>query len=205
MTSPSIVGVLLYEGCTIAEIAEAATRLRTNGLDVQFVGVNHEVVVDRSGLRMIPGRIIADSDVSAYRAVLVPGGNPDSVIELGQVHAFLSGASNAGALMAGICAGVALLAASGVTAHHTITHNYRSPWCPRDVSDTVAPLWTESSAIDDRTVGVVRDANVITALPNASIGFALAVCEALGVYTAERASLLAAHLKGEFVEQLFEE
>ena len=61
--------------------------------------------------------------------------------------------------MAGICAGVALLAASGVTAHRTITHNYRSPWCPPHVVDTVEPLWAESTVIDDRTIGLVKDAN----------------------------------------------
>ena len=204
-TTPGSVGVLLYEGCTIVEVAEAATRLRRGGFEVHFVGVDDAIVLDQSGLRMAPDGIISELDPTVFRAILVPGGDTDSVIDDERVHAFLSGASKGDALMAGICAGVAVLAASAVTAQHQITHNYRSPWCPDAIAHTVAPLWTTSMVIDDRTVGVVRDRNVITALPNASIDFAMEICIALDVYTMEKAELIAAHLKGNFVGELYEE
>ena len=56
---------------------------------------------------------------------------------------------------------------------------------------------------DDRTVGVVRDGNLISALPNYPVDFAMEILVALGLYDRQRADLMAEHLKGRYVEELY--
>ncbi|MEM8922323.1 MAG: hypothetical protein AAGD35_02400 [Actinomycetota bacterium] len=47
------------------------------------------------------------------------------------------------------------------------------------------------------------DGPIVTALPNAGIGFATSVCERLGLYSAERARRIERHLRGGYVPELF--
>jgi putative intracellular protease/amidase len=195
--------VLLYEGCTITEVAEMATRLTNLGVRVEFVARSLGELRDQSGLRMLPDRALADLDPTELAAVVVPGGDTDSVIENSEVLGWLQRGTEAGVLVAAICAGVALVAAAGVTMGRRITHNYRSPWAPPDLIRVVEHLWVGASVEEDRTVGVVRDRNLITALPNAPVDFAMEVLVALGLYDRPRAGMVARHLKGGFVDELY--
>jgi hypothetical protein len=71
------------------------------------------------------------------------------------------------------------------------------------LAGAVEHLWAGAAVEDDRTVGVVRDGNLISALPNASVDFAMEVLIALELYDRSRAELIARHLKGEFVTELY--
>ena len=117
--------VLLYDGCTITEVAEVATRLVHWDVRVEFVARAVEELRDQSGLRMLPDRSIDEVDPAGLTVVVVPGGNPDSVIEDPDVLGWLRRANEAGVLVGAICAGVALVAAAGVAVGRRITHNYR--------------------------------------------------------------------------------
>lgn len=203
MSADRVALVLLYDGCTIVEVAEVATRLADNGIPVRFVSHDGHAVVDRSGLRMQPDYAVGEAHAELVSAVIVPGGDPASVMGNDRVELFLTQAVMNDVIVAGICAGVLLLAAAGVTEHRHITHNYRSPWCPASREAAVAHHWLETNVEEDRAVGVVRDGNLITALPNASIDFAMTVCVATGVYSQERAAQMARHLRGEHVTGLF--
>ncbi len=90
----------------------------------------------------------------------------------------------------------------GVATRCRITHNYRSPLAAPGIERFVEHFWTGSRVEPDRAVGVVVDGHVITALPNAAIEFATAVCVELGVYSAAEASLMVRHLRGEYVDEL---
>jgi hypothetical protein len=72
--------VLLYDGCTITEVAEIATRLAQWDVRVEYVARKAEELRDQSGLRMLPDRSLDQVDPAGLSAVLVPGGNPDSVM-----------------------------------------------------------------------------------------------------------------------------
>jgi putative intracellular protease/amidase len=196
-------GVLLYEGCTVAEVVETATRLKMLGVRVEFLGRSDETLRDESGLRMIPDRALRNVDPAALSVVVVPGGNPDSVIEDPGVLGWLRRASEAGVLVAAICAGVALVAAAGITTGRRITHIYRPPWAPPELVGAVEHLWAGAAVEGDSKIGVVRDGNLVSALPNASVDFAMEVLVALGLYDRSRAELIARHLKGEFVIELY--
>ena len=122
--------VLLYEGCTITEVAEIATRLTNWDVSVQFVAPSMAELRDQSGLRMLPDIALGDVDPSGLTVVIVPGGNPDTVIDDPAVRSWLQHADEAGVLVAAICAGVTLVASAGLVAGRRITHNFRPPWAP---------------------------------------------------------------------------
>jgi putative intracellular protease/amidase len=195
--------VLLYEGCTITEVAEIATRLTNWDVPVHFVAPSVEELRDQSGLLMRPDHALGDVDPSGLTVVIVPGGNPDTVSDDPAVPAWLRRADEAGVLVAAICAGVSLVASAGLVAGRRITHNVRTPWAPPELADSVAHLWVGAMVEEDRTVGVVRDGNLISALPNAPVEFAMEILVAVGLYDRRRAELMGAHLKGGYVEQLY--
>lgn len=197
--------VLLYEGCTITEVAEVATRLANWDVRVDFVGRNAGELRDLSGLRMLPDRSIAEVDPAELAAVVVPGGDPEAAMADPAVLAWLQRAGEAGALVAAICAGVALVASAGLVSGRRITHNYRSPWAAPEQVEAVAPLWAGAQVEEDRTVGVVRDGTLISALPNAPVDFAMEILVAVGLYDRRRAALMGAHLKGGYVDELYRE
>lgn len=197
--------VLLYDGCTISEVAEIATRLAHWNVRVEYVARKVEELRDQSGLRMLPDRSLDEVDPAGLSVLIVPGGNPDSVIDDPAVLAWLRRANGAGVLVGAICAGVALVAAAGVAAGRRITHNYRSPWAPPELVDAVGHLWRDAVVEEDRKVGVVRDGNLISVLLNFPVDFAMEILVALGLYDRHRAELMAAHLKGCYVEELYRE
>lgn len=200
---PMSAAVLLYDGCTITEVAEIATRLANWDVTVHFVAPSVGELRDQSGLRMLPARALGDLDPSGLSVVVVPGGNPDSVCDDAAVAAWLRAADEAGVLVAAICAGVTLVASVGLVAGRRITHNVRSPWAPSELADSVAHLWADAEVEEDRTIGVVRDGNLVSALPNAPVEFAMEILVAIGLYDRRRAELMGAHLRGGYVEELY--
>ncbi len=202
--------VLLYSGCTIAEVIEVATRLKGAELDVQFVSVYGGDVIDESGLIMVPDKAIDEIDRSKVDAVIVPGGDPEAIIGNQAIQKLVSTVAGNGGVVAGICAGVLVLGDAGVLAGRHITHNYRSPWAPPEVAEFVRNL-LEGADVEPPVGDVVcvdtssgSNGVVITALPNATIEFTTAVGQALGLFNADVAELLERHLAGEFVPELFD-
>ncbi len=193
--------ILLYPGCTIAEVIELATRLANHGVQTVFAASDDTAITDASGLSMQPATPLADVDPATIDAVIVPGGDPGSIIGNPYVEHWLRQAEHA--LVAGICAGVAVLAASGLTTGRQITHNYREPWAPQDVVTFVAHLWEGAIVEADVSIGVVRDERLITALPNATVDFTVAVLRSLELIDETNAHDLSRHLRGNHVPDLF--
>lgn len=202
--------VLLYTGCTIAEVIEIATRLRGDEVDVSFVSVGGGDVIDQSGLIMVPDRPIDEVDRSRIDCVIVPGGDPEEVMGDPAVQALLTATAGNGGVVAGICAGVLVLADAGILRGRHITHNYRAPWATDDIEEFVRPL-LEGATIEPTIGDVVcvdgaaDGPTIITALPNATIAFTAVVGQAMGLFGDVGAELLERHLAGEFVPELFDE
>lgn len=195
-------GVLLYPGCTIAEVIELATRLADAQVHVVFHAVGSEVITDRSGLQLRPDAVVEELDPAALDAVIVPGGDPEAIVDDPRVTRLLGSVANSGGLVAGICAGVLVMGSAGLLRGRSITHNYRAPWAPPEISAFVERFWDDAQVEPDPSVGVVVDGHVITALPNATIEFAMTVCRQLGVYGPERAAQVGRYLRGEHVAEL---
>lgn len=197
------VAVLLYPGCVLAEVVEAATRLRNEGAEVHWVSPDGSPVLDQSGLAMSPGSDIDGLSAIQLDGLVVAGGDPAAVMGDNAVRSLVRRCATDG-IVAGICAGVLVLADAGVLDGSTATHNYRAPWAPPEVATFVAELFANVTVEPDPSIGVVIDGSVITALPNAAAEFSIATCRSLGVYDDEQASQLTRHLQGDFVPALFE-
>lgn len=195
--------VLLYEGCTIAEVVPATTLLSHRGIDVVHVATEAKSFRDESGLLVAPDVAIDEVAVADFSTIIVPGGDPGSVIDDAEVLDLLRTSRSAGAVVAGICGGVVLLARAGVLDGCHITHNYRSPWAPLEIEEHVAELWANVEVESDIGVGVVVDGQIITALPNAGAEFAVRIGAAVGAIEASRVEPLIRHLRGELVPELF--
>lgn len=193
---------LLYPGCTVAEIAPVTTRLADGGAQVRHVAVDDAVIVDRSGLGLQPDTRVAEVERADVDALIIPGGDPERIMGEPVVQTLVAEVHRSGGIVAGICAGVLVMADAGLLAGRSITHNYRPPWAPAAVVDFVAPLFDGVHVEEDRTVGVVVDDRLITALPNATVEFTLAVCSGLGLYDTVQADRIRRHLHGEFVAEL---
>ena len=96
------VGVLLYPGCIIAEVIEPASRLARAGARVEWIGADREPFTDESGLVLNPAMSIAECDPARLQALLVPGGDPRSVIGDPSVRRLVVEVSDGG-VVASIC------------------------------------------------------------------------------------------------------
>ncbi|MCX7207105.1 MAG: DJ-1/PfpI family protein [Proteobacteria bacterium] len=188
-----LVAVLLYPGCIFFEIAAAVELLAQHGRVQYFTpdGRPHE---SSNGACIVATGSYADLAGLAVDAVLVPGGNPDSIMELGLANECLQAAYAKGAVLAGICAGVLVIAASGLLAGRRATHTYTAEFAPLHIVSFVASLW--QGVIYERANTVI-DGRLISAQPWAVFEFAALIGEALSVMnTEERAKYLAYYQLG---------
>ena len=80
-----------------------------------------------------------------------------------------------GGVVAGICAGVAVLGQSGVLRGRRIAHNYTERDVPAETREHTDPLWRNTTYVPE---GVSVDARVVTARPERYNEFAAAVFKA---------------------------
>jgi putative intracellular protease/amidase len=101
------VAVVLYPGCIFFEIA-AVSELLADRCEVKFVSSHDPIHVASNGSRIITdGRIDEVGRLPVhFDAIIVPGGNPDSIIEPHNIDAFIQRAYNNGAIIPGSALGV---------------------------------------------------------------------------------------------------
>ncbi len=175
--------VVLYSGCTVSEVAFTADQLVRRGHDVVWWTHGNEIVTDTAGLRILPSEGAATDIVTASSAVdlmLVPGGDPASIVGDEAIATSLRNADRRHAHIAAICAGVLVLADAGILVGRHITHNYRQPLAPAKVEAFTEQFWAGAVVEPDLDRGVVMDDRLITALPTAAVDFATAVADSLG-------------------------
>ena len=103
-----------------------------------------------------------DVQLENYVALLVPGGSPDSIIGKAAVQELVSKAHAMELVIGGICAGVVILADSGILQGHQVTHNYTTKYAPKEVVEFTARFWEKSEYI---ALLCVESENIITAMP----------------------------------------
>lgn len=202
LTEPGSVVILLYPGCTIAEVVALSTRLRNAGRQVLHVATAHEPIADESGLTMVPDNALKSVDPATVEVLAIPGGDPGSVMEDEAVAEFVRAVGGTG-IVAGICAGVLVMARAGVLVGRKATHNYRAPWAPIEVEQFVSEFWAGVDVEADPTVGVVTDDRLITALPGAANEFAVTVATVAGALDPGKAEMVLRESRGEHVPELW--
>ncbi len=191
--STRIAAVLLYPGCIFFEVALAAETL-AKSLDLRFFTPEGEDHPSSMGGVIRSSGSYEDLGGVAAAVVLIPGGDPGSIIPDGQARAALRTAHDRGAVMAGICAGGLVMASAGLLEGVRATHNYTPEFTTAEVVDFIAPYW--NGVIYERS-DVVVAGRLITAMPWAYAKFAAAVAQSVGLMSeAEAASFVSYHRDG---------
>ena len=185
--------LMLYPGCISFETMLAVEILGQTS-PVEVVTSSNSVHTDASGLKLEPHLAFDDINLENYVTLLVPGGNPDSIVGKANVQQLISEAHAMGLVIGGICAGVLVLADSGILQGHIVTHNYTDKYAPKEVVEYTAKFWEGSDYID---MPCVESKNIVTALPNAYVDFATTLAQRLGIYSSERAERMNRYYKGQ--------
>ena len=161
---------VLYPGCIAYEIMLTVELLGRMG-QVQFATPDGRPHRCESGMT-----IAADCDFTSadprLSAVLIPGGDPASVVDNIELALMLKAAASRGALLAAICAGPLLLAKAGLLVGRRFTHGYG-----KQHADFLAPFWAGALYEDS---ACVIDGRVVTAQAWAHIAFGVAVADMCG-------------------------
>ena len=162
---------LLYPGCIGYEI-QLALEVASRVAGVETAAPERGLVALGNGLRAHADLAIAEIDPARYDAVIVPGGDPEVLIENDLASAPLRALDAKGALIAAICAGPLVLAKAGVLRGRRFTHGYGAFH-----RTLLAPFW-EGARYED--AHVVEDGTLITAQPQGTIELAIRFASRLG-------------------------
>ena len=149
---------LVYDGCCFYEIVILSYFMNYSNCDMLFCSLDGKSVKAMEGFSVNVGLSLHELDREQIRSFIVPGGNI-SCINKEEVRAFLQELKTRNALIAGICAGVDVLDASGILQDVKSTHS------------------TDEDFVSDK--------NVITARANAYVDFAIEVAKKLNLFTSE--------------------
>jgi transcriptional regulator GlxA family with amidase domain len=162
------VAVMLYAGCIYKEVEASVEALRGAVRLLHLSPDGHDIESD-DGQRPVIDGSYAVLEQREVDCVLIPGGDPASIIESRLSAPPLQAAANRGALMAGICAGNLVLAEAGLLKDHEGTHNYTLEHAPREKVEATAPFWAGMRFVN---ADVVEDRKRITAQPWADVQLA---------------------------------
>ena len=182
--------LVLFPGALAYEVASVAAVLAPR-LTVEVITPDGADHVDETGLVFRAQTSFADAEADAGEvgAVIVAGGNLESILDNQPLGRLLGSVHGRGGLTAAICAGPLALAQAGVLRGHAYVQAGYYP-------ESVQSIW---DGAEERRELVVVSRNVITALPEAHIDFAIAIGQHLGVFADEAATELRRnYLKGRF-------
>lgn len=172
------VAVLVYPGFSEFEVTVAMAILSQHG-QVDTVGLNDYLVRGEGGMRVLPVKTLADTQVQDYQALVIPGAvdigplalAPEALPE--KVAEFAA----AGRVVGAICGGPYLLGRAGLLKDRAYTA-------------TLTATQRESLFLPEENFvyqDVVKSGNLITAQGHAFVEFGLALAGVLGIPKLERA------------------
>jgi putative intracellular protease/amidase len=164
--------VVLYPNCVLFEVTLASELLREH-MPVVVTTPDGEDHVASNGMRIRADAAYAAVKPEEFGVVLVPGGDPESVLENASLRGLLRGAEASGALLGAICAGPLLVAKAGLLEGKRFTHGYKDLH-----REFLAPFWKGASFQD---LLVVRDGRLVTAMAEGHVDFAIELLAALGL------------------------
>ncbi len=179
--------LLLYPGCIAYETMLAAELLHEHA-PIEVATPDGMAHIATSGLRIAAALAWSDIDPGRYRAVLLPGGDVKVAFEDETLHASLRALHDAGAFVAAMCAAPLVLSAAGLLDGRRFTHGFKT-WH----RDFLAPHWEKGTLVEDLCV---RDGQIITAMAEGHVDFAIELLAALDLYDEARREKKRAFYKG---------
>ena len=173
--------ILAYKGCVLFEVIQAASFLDPE-MPVRVATPDGEGFRDRSGVTVRADSAYDKVEPEVVGCVLVPGGNPDIIAANGHAKRIVRKVLAGGGVVAGICAGVAVLGLAGVLRGRRVAHNYTARDVSAEVRRHTDPLW--QGTVFEPSGLAVDGGVVITARPERHGDFAEAVAAACGIESA---------------------
>jgi ADP-ribose pyrophosphatase YjhB (NUDIX family) len=127
-------------------------------------------------------------DLLCCKAILMPGGDPRSLIGNLEIDRILVEANKKEILIAGICAGPSVLAKAGILKGKRIAHGYQ-----KEQLDFLKEIFKDVILTNDL---FVADKNIITAKPEAHIDFAVEIACRLDAIDASKSGRLKEYYRG---------
>lgn len=186
MKAESIV-IILYPGCITFEVALAAELLGRN-FNIVIATPDGKDIADASGLPFRTQLSYSQVSLENCRGVLVPGGDPGSLVKNVEIDRLLQSAHERKLLIGAICAGPSVLAKAGVLVGRKIAHGYG----PEQL-DFLKDYFRGVHLTDEL---FVVDGNIITAKPEAHIDFAVEMACRLGSVDAGMSGRLKEYYRG---------
>ncbi|MBC7713654.1 MAG: DJ-1/PfpI family protein [Rhizobacter sp.] len=184
---------LLYPGCIFFEIA-LATELLAKKYQVIFAtpdGSDHQA---SNGMVIKPHSSFKNLSLENCHAVLVPGGDFDSIKDCGDSDRLLQAANDKKLWIAAICAGPFLLGKAGVIKNRTIAHGLGN-----EQKDHLSSYFKDVTFVEEK---FFVDHNIITARPEAHIEFAVELAARLEAIDPIRATGIKEYYRGQYGQKI---
>lgn len=184
--SGSIVAIL-YPGCIFFELA-LTLELLAEKYQIIFAtpeGSDHQA---SNGSLIRVNTSYRDIDLTNCRAILIPGGNPESIKDNKTLDQVINSTNEKGIWLAAICAGPFVLAQANVLKGKKIAHSYG----PKQL-EFLKPLFEGVYLTEEK---FICDGNIITAKPDAYIDFAVEIACRLNVVDAAKANRTKEYYRG---------
>jgi putative intracellular protease/amidase len=170
---------LLYPGCIEFEILLAAQFLHKK-FPVQVITPDGTDHVGANGMTIRAHGSPENVDTAEIRAVLLPGGDPASLVGNCRLNRLLQDLHSRGAILGAICAGPLLLDQAGLLSGKRIAHGYDEPRL-----NFLAERGFFQN-VDLSGDPLVVEGNIVTARPEAFAAFAVEMGVLAGAIPAER-------------------
>lgn len=182
---------MLYPGCISFEIMLAIEVLGQK-YPVDCVSTDDNPHIDSSNLHILNTIQFSDVNPDDYVAILVPGGNPDIIMDDSRVDDLIRMFHKKKRIIGGMCAGVLVLAKTGILNGSEITHNYTLKYAPPEIVNATESFWTGTIYRDQNCVA---DGHIITAMPFGFIDFAIKLARILDVFDGKQAEFMRSYYR----------
>lgn len=180
--------ILLYPGCIPYEVALAAELLSEKYRIINATPDGTDLKEYR-GLPLKTQLSYPDVTLEECAAVLVPGGNPDSVIYDPQLARVVQEAHQQGLLIGAICAGPSILGQAGILKSRRISHGY----APEQLEYLKKNVFADVTVTDEL---FTADGMIVTAKPEAHIEFGVEIACRLDAVDASKSERLKEYYRG---------
>lgn len=169
----------IYDDMTDFEVTLACHFLNTKIVSIAY---DKKVIRSFSGLKYYPDATVKEAlQYTDVEGIIIPGGFNDEQTE--DLTKLISSIHNKGKLVAAICAGTQYLARAGILDHKKYTTTLSLEVLKEFFPKTKEDPFPRQNFIDKN---VVVDGNVITAIGNAFVDFAVEIADFLGEFENEK-------------------
>jgi len=182
--------IILYPGCIEFEIMLAA-ELMNRKFPVKCATPDGKPHIGSNGIKIIPDYSFNEINVELLRTILIPGGDPGSLLGNCDIDEILKMANSKKVVLGAICAGPFLLEKAGLMDSKRMAHGYGQS----QLTFLKNKGYFKHSILTDDML--VIEENIVTAKPNAFIDFAVTVALCSGaIQSLDEAEQLKKYYKG---------